>query len=363
MTIIESLTARAVFAPIKRPLQTSTGAVSKAPMVLIDLTTSDGVVGRSYLFCVTPLALKAQVALLEDMASVLVGQPLVPFELERLLNQRFTLLGAVGLVGMAIAGVDMAVWDALARQAGQPLACLLGGQLKAITAYNSCGLGLTGQRADLAALARESTELLVGGFSGMKLRLGYAELAEDVAAVKAVQGALPAGVRLMTDYNQGLDPTEAIRRGRALDDLGLTWIEEPVRADDHAGCARVAAALTTPVQMGENYWGSRDMARAVAAQASDFVMPDLERIGGVSGWLRAAAIADAAALPMSTHLFPEVSAHLMCVTPTAHWLEYVDWANPILKTPLEIVAGQVVLRNEPGSGIEWDEAQVKKYAY
>jgi mandelate racemase len=89
----------------------------------------------------------------------------------------------------------------------------------------------------------------------------------------------------------------------------------------------------------------------------------LERIGGVSGWLRAAAIADAAALPMSTHLFPEVSAHLMCVTPTAHWLEYVDWANPILKTPLEIVAGQAVLRNEPGSGIEWDEAQVKKYAY
>jgi mandelate racemase len=167
----------------------------------------------------------------------------------------------------------------------------------------------------------------------------------------------------MTDYNQGLDPSEAIRRGHALDDLGLTWIEEPVRADDHAGCARVAAALKTPVQIGENYWGSRDMSRAIAAQASDYVMPDLERIGGVSGWLRAAAIADAAALPMSTHLFPEVSAHLMCVTPTAHWLEYVDWANPILKTPLQIVAGQAVLGNEPGSGIEWDEAQVKKYAY
>jgi len=363
MTTIHSLTARAVFAPIKRPLQTSTGAVSKAPMVLLDLTTSEGVVGRSYLFAVTPLALKAQVALIEDMASLLIGQPLVPFEIERLLTQRFTLLGAVGLVGMAISGIDMAVWDALAIQAKQPLACLLGGQLKPVTAYNSCGLGLTGQRADVASLAREANELLAGGFTGMKLRLGYADLNDDVAAVKAVQSALPVGVRLMTDYNQGLDPSEAIRRGHALDDLGLTWIEEPVRADDHAGCARVAAALKTPVQIGENYWGSRDMSRAIAAQASDYVMPDLERIGGVSGWLRAAAIADAAALPMSTHLFPEVSAHLMCVTPTAHWLEYVDWANPILKTPLEIVAGQAVLRNEPGSGIDWDEAQVKKYAY
>jgi mandelate racemase len=297
------------------------------------------------------------------MASLLVGQPLVPFEIERLLTQRFTLLGAVGLVGMAISGIDMAVWDALALQAKQPLACLLGGQLKPVTAYNSCGLGLTGQRAEVASLARESNELLADGFTGMKLRLGYPDLKDDVAAVNAVQSALPAGVRLMTDYNQGLDPSEAIRRGHALDDLGLTWIEEPVRADDHAGCARVAAALKTPVQIGENYWGSRDMSRAIAAHASDYVMPDLERIGGVSGWLRAAAIADAAALPMSTHLFPEVSAHLMCVTPTAHWLEYVDWANPILQQPLAIVAGQAVLRNEPGSGIEWDEAQVKKYAY
>jgi mandelate racemase len=280
-----------------------------------------------------------------------------------MLTQRFTLLGAVGLVGMAIAGIDMAVWDALAIRANQPLACLLGGTLKPVTAYNSCGLGLTGQRAELAALARESNDLLVDGFSGMKLRLGYADLSDDVAAVKAVQGALPSNVCLMTDYNQGLDPTEAIRRGQALDDFGLTWIEEPVRAEDHAGCARVAAALKTPVQIGENYWGSRDMSRAIVAQASDYVMPDLERIGGVSGWLRAAAIADAASIPMSTHLFPEVSAHLMCITPTAHWLEYVDWANPVLQQPLRIVAGQAVLRNEPGSGIVWDETQVKKYAY
>ena len=363
MTTIQSLTARAVLPPLNRPLQASTGAVLKAPMVLIDLVTSTGAVGRSYLFCVTPLALKAQVALLEDMATLLVGQALIPFEIERLLNQRFTLLGAVGLVGMAISGIDMAAWDALALEANQPLACLLGGQLKPIRAYNSCGLGLTSRQADLEALSRQSVELLVGGFSAMKLRLGYPSLADDVAAVKAVRSALPADVCLMSDYNQALDPTEAIRRGHALDDLALTWIEEPVRADDHAGCARVAAALKTPVQIGENYWGSRDMSRAVAAQASDYVMPDLERIGGVSGWLRAAAIADAVGLPMSTHLFPEVSAHLLCVTPTAHWLEYVDWANPILKTPLEIRAGEAILRNVPGSGLEWDEAQISKYAF
>ena len=359
MTTIQSLTARAVFVPVTRPLHTATGAITQAPLVLIDLTTSAGAVGRSYLFSVTPLALKAQVALLHDMATLIVGQSAVPFNIEQLLNQRFTLLGTTGLVSMAIAGIDMALWDATAIAANLPLARLLGGALRPIKAYNSCGLGLMGPQK----VAREAVELLQGGFGAIKLRLGYATLAEDVAAVKAVRAAIPADVQIMSDYNQALDPTEAIRRGHALDELGLTWIEEPVRADDHAGNARVAAALNTPVQIGENYWGARDMARAVAAQASDYVMPDLERIGGVSGWLRAAAIADAAALPMSTHLFPEISAHLMCVTPTAHWLEYVDWANPVLQTPLEIRNGCAVLRDVPGNGMVWDEAAVVRYAY
>ncbi len=359
MTTIRSLTARAVFVPMTRPLHTSTGAIDKVPLVLIDLDTSSGAVGRSYLFTVTPLALKAQVALLDDMAALIVGQPLAPIDIEQMLNKRFTLLGATGLVGMAISGIDMATWDAKAIEAGLPLARLLSGGIKPIKAYNSCGLGLMGPEK----VAREAVELLQGGFSGVKLRLGYATLEEDIAAVHAVRAAIPASVHIMTDYNQALTPVEAIRRGHALDALGLTWIEEPVRADDHAGNAQVAAALKTPVQIGENYWGPRDMARAIAAHASDYVMPDLERIGGVSGWLRAAAIADAAALPMSTHLFPEMSAHLMCVTPTAHWLEYVDWANAVLKTPLEIRDGHAIIRNEPGSGLKWDEAAVTRYAY
>ena len=359
MSVIRSLRARAVYVPMTRPLHTSTGAIDKVPLVLIDLETSAGAVGRGYLFCVTPLALRAQVALLNDMAALIVGQALAPIDIEQMLNRRFTLLGATGLVGMAISGIDMAAWDATAIEAGLPLARLLGGDLKPVKAYNSCGLGLMGPDK----VAREAVELLQGGFTAVKLRLGYATLEEDIAAVHAVRAAIPAGVQIMSDYNQALTPAEAIRRGHALDDLGLTWIEEPVRADDHAGNAQVAAALRTPVQIGENYWGPRDMARAIAARASDYVMPDLERIGGVSGWLRAAAIADAAALPMSTHLFPEMSAHLMCVTPTAHWLEYVDWANAVLKTPLEIRDGNAILRDAPGSGIEWDEARVTQYAY
>jgi len=357
---ITGLRARAVLVPMSRPLHTSSGQIDKVPLVLIDLDTSAGVTGRSYLFTVTPLALKSTVAQLDDFATLLIGQPLAPLDMEQMLNRRFTLLGAIGLVAMAISGIDMAAWDAQAQIAGQPLARLLGGTVKPIAAYNSCGLGLMGAEK----VAREALELLGGGrFSALKLRLGYATLEQDLEAARAVKAAIPAGTLLMSDYNQALTPAEAIRRGHALEEIGLAWIEEPVRADDHAGNAQVAAALKTPVQIGENFWGSRDMSRALLASACDYCMPDAERIGGVSGWLRAASIADAHAMPMSTHLFPEISAHLMCVTPTAHWLEYVDWANPVLQTPLEIRDGHAHPRDEPGTGVLWNEAAVRKYAY
>lgn len=357
---ITSLTARPVLVPMNRPLRTSSGSITKVPLVLIDLATSAGAVGHSYLFTVTPLALKSTVAQLTDMADLLVGQPLLPFELEQTLSKRFTLLGVNGLVGMALSGIDMAAWDAQSQIAGQPLASLLGGELKPIPAYNSCGLGLMGPEK----VALEAIELLgKGRFTALKLRLGYPTLEEDVATLLALQEVIPAGTLVMSDYNQALTPAEAIRRGLVLDEMNLAWIEEPVRADDHAGNAMVASALRTPVQIGENFWGPRDMGRALRAGACDYAMPDAERIGGVSGWLRAAAIADAHAMPMSTHLFPEVSSHLMCVTPTAHWLEYVDWASPILAKPLEIKGGHAIIADAPGSAVAWDEAAVSKYLY
>jgi mandelate racemase len=140
------------------------------------------------------------------------------------------------------------------------------------------------------------------------------------------------------------------------------WIEEPVRADDFAGNARVAREVATPIQIGENFMGPEQMAQALAAGACDYAMPDAQRIGGVTGWMRAAALAQAAGMEMSTHLFPEVSCHLLAATPTAHWLEYVDWAAPVLQEPLAVKEGIVEVPARPGAGMAWDEAAVKRYA-
>jgi mandelate racemase len=352
---LRELRVRAVHAPLKLPLQTSGGTVRIAPLALIDLLTEEGVSGRSYLFCYTPLALKPVVQLLDNLSTFIKGDAVAPLELDRKLQRQFRLLGATGIVAMAMAGIDMAAWDALARAANLPLVRLLGGAIKRIPAYNSNGLGIIGaERA-----AAEASEL-VAGFNAIKVRLGYADAKADVEVVRAVRRAIGERVTLMADYNQSLSVADAMLRIEVLRDEGLAWIEEPTSADDHAGHAQIRSKSLVPIQIGENWWGPHDMAKSLAAGSCDLAMPDAMKIGGVTGWLRAAALAESHGMPMSSHLFPEISAHLLAATPTAHWLEYVDWGEAVLQQPLRIEDGQAVIRDAPGSGIEWNEDAIAR---
>jgi mandelate racemase len=356
---ITGLRVRAVAAPMRLPLQTATGAISVAPLVLIDLETSAGITGRSYLFAIAQPHVKPIVALLEAMGELLSGDAVAPFEIERKLRRKYTLLGVHNIVLFAMSGIDMAAWDACAQALGKPLAAVLGGTPRPVRAYNSKGLGIMA----LKPLAKEAEQLVKEGFSAVKLRLGRPDAKDDLKALRTVKKAIGPDVTLMCDFNQGLSVNDAILRGRMLDDEGgLHWIEEPTRADDFEGNGRIADALETPVQIGENFMGPEQMAQALAAGACDYVMPDAQRIGGVTGWMRAAALAQAAGLEMSSHLFPEVSCHLLAVTPTCHWLEYVDWAEPVLAQPLKVKDSHVLTPSTPGSGIVWDEKAVKKYA-
>ncbi|MFL6566703.1 MAG: enolase C-terminal domain-like protein [Burkholderiales bacterium] len=355
---IRDIRARAVAAPIRRPLVTSIATVNTASLLLLDLQTDGGIVGRSYLFAVGRHNLAPLAKLVETMAEMVKGDPVAPYELEKKLRSKYALLGVHNIVLFAMSGIDMAAWDALGQSLGQPLVQLLGGTPRPIPAYNSTGLGLL----PVKDLAREAEELVGEGFQAIKLRMGRPRAAEDLESLRVVKKAIGPDVTLMVDFNQGLSVAEALARGRMIDDEGgVLWIEEPVRADDFAGCSEIRRQIRTPIQIGENFMGPEQMAQALAAGASDYVMPDAERIGGVTGWMRAAALAQAAGLEMSSHLFPEVSAHLLAVTPTAHWLEYMDWANPILETPFSLHQGCVAIPAKPGVGLTWNEEAVRRY--
>src|SRR5215468_616096 len=354
---IRAVRSTGVEVPMTYALGTSRGTLTKAPLLLIDLETEQGVTGRSYLWCYFAAAMPAIAKILEEVERVVKGERVAPVELWSRLAERFALIGVQGIVRMAMAGFDMAAWDALAIAAGVPLATLVGSEPKRIPAYNSCGLGLMAPER----LADEAERLLAGGFRAVKLRLGYPTLAEDLVALRAVKKRLGDDIAVMVDYNQALSLAQALDRGRALDREGIYWLEEPIRHDDYVGNAILVRELETPIQIGENFSESPAMAAALAAGAADYVMPDLERIGGVTGWLRAAALAAAHPVEMSSHLYPEVSAHLLSATPTCHFLEYVDWADKILEQPLKIVDGFAMTPERPGNGLSWDKKAVEKY--
>jgi len=355
-----SVNVRPVLVPLKRPIVSRVGHFDHWPLILIDLQTEEGIVGRSYLEPYLKDAARYIVPAVHDLAIARKGTPIRPLDDFQSARKALNLVGYEGLSMIAIAGLDMAAWDALAKAVGLPLAEFLGGSIGPVQAYNSNGLWLT----DVAGLAREAAELVAeGGFNGLKLRLGRAALNDDLQAIRNVREAAGEEVKLMVDFNQGLTLGDALHRCHVLDGEGLYWFEEPITYNNLQGYAQLARELKTPVQLGENFYGPRELSRALEMKAGDYVMPDLMRIGGISGWLRSAPIAAALGVEVSTHLYPEVAAHLMRVTETAHWLEWQDWANPILAEPFRVESGQLIVPDRPGCGIEWNEKAVLKYGY
>jgi len=352
---ISNLRARTVNAPLRRPIRTASGSIDTAPLLLLDVLTEQGITGSAYLFAYTPLVLRSLRSLVDPLASLLRGQPLVPLARQQQFERQFRLLGLQGLLGMMVSALDMAFWDAAGKATGQPVVRLLGGEPQPVRAYDSWGL--IDPVRDAKGLERSVDQ----GFRGIKIKLGGGELADDLETVRAVRGIIGDDVALMVDYNQSLDPGEAIRRIRALEPFGLEWVEEPVAAEDLQGHARVRVQSQIPIQTGENWWFPRAAEQALSANACDRMMPDLMKIGGITGWLSVMGLARAASMPVSSHLFIEASSHVLAVTPTCDWLEFMDFGSSVLQTPYVLEQGSVTAQG-PGLGIAWDEAAIARHA-
>ena len=352
---IRSIHARPVVVPLARSVRTASGAIGVSPLILLDVLTDEGITGSAYLFAYTPMMLKPLMALVDEVKVTLIGQPLVPFERMQQLEGHFRLLGVHGLLGMLISALDMAYWDALGKAANVPVVQLLGGAAKPLWAYDSYGM------VDPVKDAQALEHSLAQGFRAIKIKVGYADAAQDVNVVRGVRAIIGADVALMVDYNQSLSPTEAIRRIRMLEPFDLGWVEEPVIAEDLQGHAQVRAAVSVAIQTGENWWFPRGAEQALSAGACDLMMPDLMKIGGISGWLHVMGMARAASMPVSSHLFIEASSHVLAVTPTCHWLEFMDFGSGILANPYQVKDGQITAKG-PGLGMQWNESAVARYA-
>jgi len=353
---IASVTARPVNVPLARPIRTAVGHLPTAPLVLLDIRASDNAAGSAYLFAYKTGMLKPLVATVEAVAAEIIGQAADPYSVGLRLELSFRLLGRQGLVALAMSGIDMALWDIAARAQDLPLVRLLGGLERPIQAYDSFGI------IDVAADRLEIERSVQRGFRGIKIKIGGGAVEDDIVRVKAVREIIGSEIALMVDYNQSLDPAEAPRRIARLKEFDLRWVEEPVLAEDLAGHHQVRMATGMRIQTGENWTFPDQIEKAIRAAASDYAMPDVQKIGGVTGWMKAAALAEAARLPVSSHVFIEASAHLLAVTPTAHWLEWTDKAGPLLKQPLSVAPDGTVTAQGPGLGMAWDEKAAARFA-
>ena len=290
----------------------------------------------------------AQYAHAREVAADLLGED--PNDIARVYTKLLwsgASVGRSGVATQAIAALDIALYDLKAKRAGLPLAKLLGAHRDSVRAYNTSGGFL---HAPLAQVQARADESLAAGIGGIKIKVGQPDQREDLRRVAAVREHLGADVPLMVDANQQWDRPAALRMGRALEEFDLVWIEEPLDAYDAVGHADLARALDTPIATGEMLSSVGEHIALIEHGAADVIQPDAPRIGGITPFLRLAALADQAGLQLAPHFAMEIHLHLAATYPREPWVEHFEWLNPLFEERLETVDGRMVVPNRPGLG-------------
>jgi L-alanine-DL-glutamate epimerase-like enolase superfamily enzyme len=328
--------------------------------VLARVTTSDGVQGFGYVVYPRPDLMTTIGGAARELGQHLIGMSVLePEAAWDRLARRGDWVGPGGFLHIALAPLDIAVWDAAGKTLEQPLFRLLGGYRDRLPAYGSDGLWYSLSLDELAANARRHVE---SGFGAVKLRLGREATPEQQAGrVRAVRDAVGPGVRIMVDATESWTLTQARRSGRALQDAGIAWLEDPVHHLDVAGLRELRNQLEVPIAAGEHLYHLDAFRTTLEARAVDIIILDLARVGGITPWRKIAALAQAHRVPVCGHVVPEVQVHLLCSVPHGHLVEYVPRSAGILRAMPRLEGGDLVAPHAPGLGLELDEAAVRRH--
>lgn len=270
-------------------------------------------------------------------------------------------LGSAGMTRFALAVIDIALWDILAKHAGVPLYRLLGGSRDRIPAYGS-GINM---HLDGEPLLDQMRGFLSRGYRGVKMKVGRDNPEEDVERVGSVRRLIGPGVRLMLDANQKWTAGEAIRRTAHLRQFDPFWLEEPILADDRVGHVHVRQATGVPVAIGETLYTRYEFADYMRAGAVDIVQADITRVGGFTEWIKIARLAEGFNLPVAPHFMMELSVHALCAVPNGLILEDLQGGSltdlGILAEPIRVIHGEIAPPARPGHGIAFDPAALRRY--
>ncbi|OJZ76116.1 hypothetical protein BRW65_01395 [Mycobacterium paraffinicum] len=335
------------------------GSIRSADCVLTFIDTDEGLTGEGLVFTLNNRGLTVIHAMVRQLSDLVVGlDPLMSGSLNARAGQDVNFLGK-GVATIGVAAIDMALWDLRGKAAGLNVAHLIGACRASVPTYASGGLW---QHLTIDELQQEANALVAKGFRAVKTRIGAADPHETVTRVRAVREAIGPSIALMVDAYQQLTVTQAIRIGRMLEGMNLTWFEEPVLCHDHTGEAEIRRALDTPLASGESVFTHRGILELLQAGAVDVAMPDLQRMGGPTGLLKAGQLCEAFCTPCSPHLFTEMSLALLAAMPSGYFLEYMPWFEAIYRERIQLDSdGNSVVTDRPGWGFSFDPEQVRRY--
>ena len=356
---IERIDTRVVSIPYDKPVKHPfLGFRTKNTVLIIELRTSDGVTGLSFVSIENANQISAIEQIIKGIEPAITGvDPLRrEFIYDRLWGLTVDILHD-GASNLALAALDIALWDICGKQANMPLWKLLGGFRDKVPAYAAESLW---RHQDAAEVAREGKRLVANGHRAMKLRTGGRPIAEDIERARALRDAVGPDVSLMTDVLWGHRPQEAIQLSNGMASYNFTWFEEPLREGDFDGLRRVRDRTSIPLAAGERV--SRLSMLNDLLPVIDHAIIDLHHIGGITPWLKAAAAIGIRGLPISGHATHEINSQLIAAVPTGGWAEYMPRRETIFKVRPELKDGFLHLAEVPGLGLELDEAQIAQYA-
>ncbi len=360
MKIVEAI-ARHLSVPLKRVIGSAGGTYPSMDLLLVEIHTDAGSSGIGYTsFLGAQGARAARAFFADDVRRLLLGaDPREVVPLGERLAAATKMRGRKGLVLYVLSAVDLALWDHLGKLAGQPVFRLLGGGAAPIPVYLTGGW-LSYSEDELCAEAEAAVR---AGIPGYKMKVGGGDLRADVRRVEKVRAALGDGRKLMVDANQRFDLRGALELADALRGLGVTWLEEPVLTDDLEALRELGRRSPVPLAAGENEYTRYGFRTLLETRALSYAQPDVQRVGGVAEWLRAATLAGVAGLPVTPHLAHELHAHLMAAAPNAFWVEFFDWAPADLFAETAAVRdGAIAPSPLPGFGVTFNPDALHRYA-
>ena len=359
---ISRIRSQILVLPQQDPLANTPEDTSAArPIVIVRLDTDDGIEGIGVTFYGGAITASLKRAV-DDLGALTIGED--PLRVEAIVDKLRTAAGGSGPAGMftlALAAIDIALWDIRGKALNQPLWKLLGGAR--VPTYAS---GALRRNLPLDEVVAAAGRLKDKGFREMKTQLalpGATSPAKEVERMRRVREAIGPDIKLMCDINQRWRVEQAIDIGRRVEDagVGLFWLEDVTAHDDYVGLARVNAALATPICGGELVYGIVPFRHMIEARSVDYIMIDLIRVGGITPWIKVAGMAEAFNLPVVSHVIPEIHAHLVAAVPNGLTVEYMGWMLQLFEGTAALENSELILSDRPGLGLAFREDTINRF--